>query len=119
MRFSSFENLKSNYPVTLQYADPCYHTVNCINRRPVREMRHLAKLLVILSLAACVGTGDPQGPAEPVDPVSPAENQKSPHGYVINANPGKFGGFIGDCTSDENFPFFWECMRENSGNGYN
>ena len=119
MRFSSFENVKSKYPVTLQYADPCYYTVNFIKRRPVREMRHLAKLLVILSLAACVGTGDPQGPAEPVDPVSPAENKKSPHGYVINANPGKFGGFIGDCTSNENFPFFWKCMRENSGNGYN
>ena len=39
-------------------------------------MRHLGKLLVILSVAACVGSGDPQGPGEPLDPVSGAEIQK-------------------------------------------
>jgi hypothetical protein len=85
---------------------------------PVTEMKHLAYLLVILSLAACVGSGDPQGPEEPLNPVSRAVAKKPPHGYVTGGDPSRFGGFIGDCASDENFPHYWECQSENSGNNF-
>ena len=42
---------------------------------------------------------------------------KSPHGYVINGPNGRFGGFLGDCSSDENFQHYWMCLDENAGNG--
>jgi len=42
---------------------------------------------------------------------------KSPHGYVINGPNGRFGGFLGDCSSDENFQHYWMCQDENAGNG--
>jgi hypothetical protein len=81
-------------------------------------MKHLAKLLVILSLAACVGSADPQGPQEPLNPVTPVVPRKSSHGYVVAGNPARFGGFIGDCASDENFPYYWQCQSENAGNDF-
>jgi hypothetical protein len=37
---------------------------------------------------------------------------KSPNGYVINGPKARFGGFIGNCSSDENFPYYWECQAE-------
>jgi hypothetical protein len=40
---------------------------------------------------------------------------KSPHGYIINGPKARFGGFIGDCASDENFSLYWECQAENGG----
>ena len=43
---------------------------------------------------------------------------KSPHGYVINGPKASFGGFIGDCASDENFPLYWECQAENGGDSF-
>ena len=43
---------------------------------------------------------------------------KSPHGYVINGPKAIFGGFIGDCASDENFPYYWECQAENGGESF-
>ena len=51
---------------------------------------------------------------EPVKPL------KSPQGYIIDKDyePGRFGGFIGDCADDKNWPYYWECMSENSGNGF-
>ena len=42
---------------------------------------------------------------------------KSPQGYVIKGPKERFGGFIGDCSSDENFPNYWQCWEENAGNG--
>jgi hypothetical protein len=44
---------------------------------------------------------------------------KSPHGYVVNGSKERFGGFIGDCSSDENFPLYWECQAENGGESFN
>ena len=85
----------------------------------MRKMKHLAKLLVILSLAACVGPGAPQGPEAPLNPVNPSTAQESPHGYVVGGDPARFGGFVGDCASDENFPFYWKCQAENAGNDFN
>jgi len=43
---------------------------------------------------------------------------KSPHGYVIDGPKERFAGFVGDCASDENFPFYWQCQAENSGNDF-
>ena len=43
---------------------------------------------------------------------------KSPYGYVINGSKEIFGGFIGDCATYENFPYYWECQAENGGEGF-
>ena len=42
---------------------------------------------------------------------------KSPHGYVIDGPRARFGGFLGDCSSEENFQHYWMCQDENAGNG--
>jgi hypothetical protein len=54
-------------------------------------------------------------------PRTPDPPKKSPHGYIISEDyrPDKYGGFIGDCASDENFPFYWDCLSENSGSDLN
>jgi hypothetical protein len=44
---------------------------------------------------------------------------KSPHGYVINGPKSRFGGFIGNCSSDENFKDYWQCQSENGGESLN
>jgi hypothetical protein len=81
-------------------------------------MKYLAVLLFILSLVSCAGTGDPQGPSEPLNAVTQVVPQRSPRGYVVGGNPERFGGFIGDCASDENFPYYWQCQSENAGNNF-
>ena len=48
---------------------------------------------------------------------SSSELVKSPHGYVIKGPNGRFGGFVGDCSSDVNFQHYWMCAAENAGNG--
>ena len=50
----------------------------------------------------------------------PAKPIKSPQGYIITKDYelGRFGGFIGDCSDDKNWPYYWQCMSENSGNGF-
>lgn len=61
--------------------------------------------------AATENKSAPAGSAKPI---------KSPHGYIITKDyePSRFGGFIGDCSDDKNWPYYWECMSENSGNGF-
>ncbi len=81
-------------------------------------MKQLAVLLIFLSLISCAGTGEPQGPEKPLNPVLPAVVQKTRHGYVLGGDPERFGGFIGDCADDENFPHFWQCQSENAGNDF-
>jgi hypothetical protein len=51
--------------------------------------------------------------------VDAAKPIKSVHGYIITKDyePGRFGGFIGNCADDKNWPYYWQCMSENSGNG--
>ena len=44
---------------------------------------------------------------------------KSPQGLVVNGPKSIFGGFIGDCASDENFPYYWDCQAESAGDNYN
>ena len=81
-------------------------------------MKNLAVLIMVLSLVSCVGAGDPQGSADPLNPVIPAVPQKTPHGYVVGGDPERFGGFIGNCTSDENFSNYWQCQSETAGNDF-
>lgn len=98
----------------------------------VAIMKNLVALILIIHLIACVASlpsadtqiesnaretaaaknnSDTQDPAKPI---------KSRHGYIINKDhdPGRFGGFIGDCADDKNWPYYWQCMSENSGNGF-
>ena len=51
--------------------------------------------------------------------AAPSKPVKSPHGYIITKDYdlGRFGGFVGECTDDQNWPYFWQCMSERSGNG--
>ncbi|MGD2097101.1 MAG: hypothetical protein PVG35_05930 [Desulfobacterales bacterium] len=58
----------------------------------------------------------PQAASNSSDLNKPIE---STHGYIIEKDYelGRFGGFIGDCTDEQNWPYFWQCMSENSGNG--
>ena len=81
-------------------------------------MKNLTILTIMLALISCAGTGDPQGPEAPLNPVIPVGAQKSPHGYVVGGDPERFGGFIGNCSSDENFPNYWQCQSENAGNDF-
>ena len=94
-------------------------------------MKALVVVIVIINLFACAAhqpsdvsqTGPlnankvaQQKESAASDPAKPV---KSPHGYIITKDYelGRFGGFIGDCTDDQNWPYFWQCMSENSGNG--
>ena len=94
-------------------------------------MKALVVIVVIINLFACAGTPpsdvsqtEPNtankisSNAEPNVSDSP-KPVKSPHGYIITKDyePGRFGGFIGDCTDDQNWPYFWQCVNENAGNG--
>ena len=81
-------------------------------------MKNPAILVMIVALMSCADVGDPQGPGRPIDPVTPAVAQKSPNGYVVGGDPERFGGFIGNCTDDENFAYFWKCLSENAGNDF-
>jgi hypothetical protein len=82
-------------------------------------MRALVVIIVIINLFACAGT-----PPSDVSQTGPNASDstkpaKSPHGYIITKDyePGRFGGFIGDCSDEQNWPYFWQCVSENAGNG--
>ena len=82
-------------------------------------MRVLVAIIVIINLFACAGT-----PPSDVSQTGPNASDftkpvKSPHGYIITKDyePGRFGGFIGDCSDEQNWPYFWQCVSENAGNG--
>ena len=94
-------------------------------------MRTLFALFLLLSLFACAmsppsndgqtasdtaNQTTPQNAPETLDPPKPV---KSPHGYIIDKDYdlGRFGGFVGNCTDDQNWPHFWKCKSENAGNG--
>ena len=92
-----------------------------------------AQLLLILMTAVlgCAGSlpsDDAQNVANRTHQTAPQAQStsselskpiKSPHGYIIDKDYelGRFGGFIGDCTDEQNWPYFWQCLSENSGNG--
>ena len=82
-------------------------------------MKALVVIIVSIHLFACAGT-----PPSDVSQTGPNTSDstkpvRSPHGYIITKDyePGRFGGFIGDCTDDTNWPYFWQCVSENAGNG--
>jgi hypothetical protein len=95
-------------------------------------MKYLLALILTSNLLACVANlpsdvaqTEPDAAEKPAaenrsDTPHPAKPAKSPHGYIItkDSDPGRFGGFIGDCSDDRNWPYYWECMSENSGNGF-
>ena len=76
--------------------------------------------VLIMGLLACAGTDR----AEEKDQVTPPPTEtnksrsvstpavdsppKTPQGYIRSDvyQPEKYGGFIGDCASDENFPYY-------------
>jgi hypothetical protein len=94
-------------------------------------MRVLAVLIVMIQLFGCAGglstdvsqtgprTAEKSAAVKPSDASAPARPVKSPHGYIIDKDyePGRFGGFVGDCSDDKNWPYYWQCMSENAGNG--
>ncbi len=104
-----------------------------VNRKfQVMIMKCLLALIVTINLMACAANLSPDvaqtepGSAQKTaaenksDTADSAKPIKSPHGYIISKDhePGKFGGFIGDCADDKNWPYYWQCMSENSGNGF-
>jgi hypothetical protein len=44
---------------------------------------------------------------------------KTSQGLIVNGPKDVFGGFMGDCASDENFSNYWECQAENAGDSFN
>ena len=94
-------------------------------------MRALVVIIVIINLFACAGTppsdvsqtglntANKRSPEVEPNASDSTKPIKSPHGYIITKDyePGRFGGFIGDCTDDQNWPYFWQCVSENAGNG--
>ena len=95
-------------------------------------MKCLVALVMAINLMACAANlssdvaqsepdSVPRAAAEnKSDAVDPAKPIKSVHGYIITQDyePGRFGGFSGDCADDKNWPYYWQCMSENSGNGF-
>jgi hypothetical protein len=102
------------------------HTSNVV-------MQYVWILVFAFSLLACTGINasevnhtspntSAESPANLSDTArKPDPPIKSPHGYIISKDyqPDKYGGFIGDCASDENFPFYWDCQSENAGDNFN
>ena len=96
-------------------------------------MKYVWIFVFTFSLLACVGinTSEVNHPSPNTTtqstanlsdtPRTPDPPKKTPQGYISSEvyRPDKYGGFIGDCASDENFPFYWDCMSENAGNDFN
>jgi len=95
-------------------------------------MKKPVVLVLIMTLWACVAnfpadiaqtepdTAEKATAENTSDPPDPTKPIKSPHGHILTKDyePGRFGGFIGDCSDDKNWPYYWQCMSENSGNGF-
>ena len=109
-----------------------FHKVLLLKRECERRiMKAPVVLIITICLLACTANLPPNvSRTEPdtmkktasvkqPDAHAAAGPIKSPHGYIIDKDyePGRFGGFVGDCTDDKNWPYFWQCMSENAGNG--
>ena len=91
-------------------------------------MRFGLALILSLNLVACatspsvgrIPSGQAVGPLNAAKLSASNTNQvvKSPHGYVIGGPKERFGGFVGNCASDENFPYYWQCQSENAGHDF-
>ena len=96
-------------------------------------MHYVWASVIVIILLACAGfdtadeklqvTASPKeaGADQPVSKPVPESPPKTPQGYIRSDvyQPEKYGGFRGDCASDENFPYYWECMSENAGSDFN
>jgi hypothetical protein len=71
-------------------------------------MRKFLCLLLVIGLLASAGCA-----TQPFDYFGTNVKPTVPTKY--QAKVADFGGFIGTCSSDQNFPYYWECMSENSG----
>lgn len=94
-------------------------------------MRAPMALLILIIVLGCAGTvpsnkannslkkADQSESQKDTQAAAPGKPVKSPHGYIITKDYdlGRFGGFVGECTDDQNWPYFWQCMSENAGNG--
>ena len=92
-------------------------------------MKYCLILIVMINLIAFAAHQAKNSPSS--DPVvmensekvdkfkepSTGELVKSPNGYVVKGPKERFGGFVGDCSSNENFQHYWKCAAENAGNG--
>ena len=95
-------------------------------------MKYFIAIIAICILTACAasrpsdvtqnesGTPGRTADGNMAAPQVPVKPLKSPHGYIITKDyePGRFGGFIGNCADDQNWPYYWQCLSENSGNGF-
>ncbi len=93
-------------------------------------MHYWLALTLSITLVACATNPSfDRVPSESIPTEKPNDSEKdttsnsaqivkSPQGYVIDGPRERFGGFVGDCTSDENFPFYWQCQAENAGNDF-
>jgi hypothetical protein len=73
------------------------------------------------SLGTTPSASNPPEVSDNSDKITAGHSEKlvkSPHGYILNVSKASFGGFIGDCSSDENVPLYWECQAENGGEGF-
>ena len=88
--------------------------------KPLRGLLWISILLI--SLLACVGSNmvENKNLKQPAMASSSESPPKTPQGYIRSDiyDPGKYGGFRGDCASDANWPFYWECMSENAGSDF-
>ncbi len=92
-------------------------------------MKYWLTIMVMILLVACTaqpnktaltGNSTAIGDSQKMDKFpekSSGQLIKSPHGYVIDGPSARFGGFLGNCSSDENFQHYWMCQDENAGNG--
>jgi hypothetical protein len=68
-------------------------------------MRYALIVLLACGLALAGCNGKPFGYFD--------QSSFTPSPY--QAKVSDFGGFVGSCASEENFPYYWECMSENAG----
>jgi len=92
-------------------------------------MKYWLSLMVMISLVACAAhptatalssNSAAMGNSKKMNKIPNKSSDqliKSPHGYVVDGPKGRFGGFLGDCSSEENFQYYWMCQDENAGNG--
>ena len=90
------------------------------NIKPLMELLWISILMI--SLLACAGSNrvENKNLKQPDMTSSSDSAPKIPQGYIRSDvyQPEKYGGFRGDCASDANWPFYWECMSENAGSDF-
>ena len=90
------------------------------NFKPLNGLLWISILMI--SFQACAGSNmvDNKNLEQPAMTSLSDSPPKTPQGYIRSDvyQPEKYGGFRGDCASDANWPYYWECMSENSGSDF-